>query len=116
MFLTEVKIFRGGVQIPNNAVAYSTNPGGFAPIKKKGTLEDKQVCTFDLGIYDFDVVLIPHGIHNYFVDLESWEKHKDLCLDVIEENEVNGDGLLPTENINTIRELIRDEIMKYLLD
>jgi hypothetical protein len=114
MFLTEVKIFRGGVQIPNNAVAYSTNPGGFAPIKKNYMLDDKQVCTLNLGIYDFDVVLIPHGIHTYFVDLESWEKHKEVCLDVIEENEVEGDELLPTKNIIEIKKMIREDIESYL--
>jgi hypothetical protein len=116
---TEVQILRGGLFIPDNSVIYCTNRGNFAPVsrtdKKLGT---QPVYKLDLGFEKLEIVMIPDGIETYFVDLKTWQRHKQRTLDKIEdinEDKSYDNFLPPTANSAKIIELIREEILTYLV-
>lgn len=120
MLYTEVQILRGGLFIPDNSVIYCTNKGNFAPIfrtnKKSGT---QPVYKLDLGFEKLEIVIIPDGIETYFVDLETWQRYKQRTLDKIEDisEDKSYDNFLPlTRNVSNILQLIRKDLIEYLLD
>lgn len=120
MLQTEVQILRGGLFIPDNSVIYCTNRGNFAPVsrtdKKSGT---RPVYKLDLGFEKLEIVMIPDGIETYFVDLNTWQRHKQKTLDKIEdinEDKIYDNFLPPTRNSVRIIQLIRKEIANYLTE
>lgn len=120
MLHTEVQILRGGLFIPDNSVICCTNIGNFAPltatVKKIGT---HPIYHLDLGFEKLKIVIIPDGIETYFVDLKTWQRHKQKTIDKIEdinEDKIYDSFLPPTHNSTKIVQLIRKEIINYILD
>lgn len=120
MLHTEVQILRGGLFIPDNSVLCCTNKGNFAPVtvtaKKIGA---HPIYQLDLGFEKVKIVIIPDGIETYFVDLKTWQRHKQRTLDKIEdinEDKIYDNFLPPTHNSTKIVQLIRKEIINYILD
>lgn len=72
----------------------------------------------DLGFEKLKIVMIPNGIETYFVDLKTWQLHKQRTLDKIEDINADKtyDNFLPTtKNSAKIIQLIRKDIEKFLL-
>lgn len=120
MLHTEVQILRGGLFIPDNSVIYCTNKGNFAPVsqteKKSG---NHSVYKLDLGFEKLEIVMIPDGLETYFIDLKTWQRHKQRTLDKIEninEDKIYDNFLPPTRNVSNILQLIRKDLIEYLLD
>lgn len=116
LLICEVQIVKGGVFIPPNSVIYCTNQGSFAPIVKNSLLGKSKMQSYkiDLGIEKLDIVVIPDHLNTYFIDIDTWDRHKQRCLDLIENNS-DIEMLLPTKNALKIAQAIRRDLDEYIL-
>lgn len=116
LLICEVQIVKGGLFIPPNSVIYCSNQGGFAPVVKNPVLGKSKIASYkiNLGIEKLEIVIVPDHLNTYFIDIDTWNRHKQSCLDLIENNS-DVDMLLPTKNALKIAQAIRRDLDEYIL-